>query len=198
VLTTGREVQELEQEWNTVKEKVIQRWSHFLSRLNSPDAAIKIHSRELRSPIAKYWYDGVMNNRSHQIFVVERKDRFALGMSYLLADAYGFWENEKPSDSLPESIIIKPQNLDDFERHIKQYLNNYPSYGDVITYETAPSSLFNKNMARLVDQQSHKKIMRISNLDWASSSLAALLLKYKTEWDTKITTLSRGSWSFDE
>jgi len=178
-------------QWNIDPNCVKHSWAPFLKRLNLPDTAIKIHSRELRLPIAKHWYTQVLEEKSHEIFVVERENRMDIGLSYMLIDAYGSWDGVNTDQELTTSVTVTDSDIANFERHIVQYINNFPTYGSVITFETAPPDFFNRSFVRLTNQKSYMRYCKITNIEWCTAQLSSLLAKHKANWDDRLLSLSK-------
>ena len=172
-------------------------WDLLVEKMNSINTCTKIHGyhMELYKP-GKEWYNQALNSHSHEIFVVERKDRLNMLLSDILALEYGYtssYEKKHENKMLATTAII---NI--IRESVLTYLKYFPYYGKVITYESLPDSHFNlkKKLKNYMDQQSHLKHHYITNLEWCKNELQTKVLDfYKKEWDDKILSLDP-NWNF--
>lgn len=179
----------IQKKWDEDRTSVIDAWSPKVRAFNDPDSCVKIHGLELRNPMGHYWYEGVLKHRSHEIYVVDRVDRLQMSVSYILASEHDVWEEGQGDESTRKQITVTDDMISGYENHIIWYLSEFPYYGEIITYETAPSSRFNRELATKQDQHSSLKYHYITNLDWCTKQLHKLLDKYRIEWDTKMNEI---------
>jgi len=171
-------------------------WNALLEKMNTYDTCTKIHAYNMHfyAP-GKEWYNQVINSNSHEIFVVERKDRLNMLLSDVLAQEYGYNFNDeiKNKNNIKATLTI----INRIKLSVLLYLKYFPHSGKVITYETLPDSHFDlkKELENHIDQQSHLKHYRISNLEWCKDELQTVLDFYKNEWDDKILSLDP-NWNF--
>jgi len=176
--------------WLIDKDRVIYEWQPFLKRLALPETAVKIHGRELRLPIAKFWYNRVLTTQSHHIFVIERKNRLEIALSYMVASVHGCFENEFPSSIKTAVIHVTDDDIFNFKRHVTQYLDNFPTYGTVITFESLPTEFFDISKIRVANQKSAERYFKIDNLEYCIDQIKKLLDSVNSEWDAKLRALT--------
>ena len=176
-------------------------WDLLVEKMNSINTCTKIHGyhMEFYTP-GKEWYNQVLNLHSHEIFVVERKDRLNMLLSDILALKYGYtysYEN-KHENKHENKMLATPAIINSIRESVLTYLRYFPCYGKVITYESLPDSYFDlkKNLENHIDQQSYLKHHYITNLEWCKNELQTKVLDfYKKEWDDKILSLDP-NWNF--
>jgi len=172
-------------------------WDLLVEKMSSIDTCTKIHgsNMEFYKPGNK-WYNEVLNLRSHEIFVIERKDRLNMLLSDVLAKQYGYSSfHEKKQKN---NITATATDIYCAKINVLLYLKYFPHYGKVITYETLPDSHFDlkTELKNHIDQQSHLKYHYITNLEWCKNELQTKVLDfYKKEWDDKILSLDP-NWNF--
>jgi hypothetical protein len=172
-------------------------WDLLVEKMNSIDTCTKIHgsNMEFYKPGNK-WYNEVLNLRSHEIFVIERKDRLNMLLSDILAKQYGYtslYENEQKT-----YFTATDNDIHRSKMNVLLHLKYFPYYGKIITYETLPDNHFDLNteLKNHIDQQSHLKYHYITNLEWCKNELQTKVLDfYKSEWDDKILSLD-SNWNF--
>ena len=171
-------------------------WDLLVEKMNSNDTCTKIHGyhMEFYTP-GKEWYNQVINSHSHNIFVVERKDRMNMLLSDVLAREYGYsYSNEKENKN---NMKVTPNIINQIKGSVALYLKYFPCHGKVITYETLPDSYFDltTEIGNHKDQQSYLKHHYITNLEQCKNELQNILDFYKKEWDDKILSLDP-NWKF--
>jgi hypothetical protein len=169
-------------------------WHNLVTQMNSNDTCTKIHGYNMEYYLpGKEWYNQLLNLRSHNIFVVERKDRLNMLLSDVLAREYGYNYNDSKENK--NNMKVTPTIISQIKTSVALYLKYFPYYGKVITYETLPNSYFEltSELKHHKDQQSHLKHHYIINLEWCKNELQTILDFYKKEWDDKILSLDPNS-----
>ena len=172
-------------------------WNELVEQMNANDSVTKVHAFNMHFyALGKEWYNQVINSGSHEIFVVERKDRLNMLLSDILAHEYGYQFNNEIKNK--NNITVTVDIINRTKLSVLLYLKYFPYYGKVITYETLPDSHFDikKDLKNHIDQQSHLKHYYITNLEWCKNELQTKVLDfYKKEWDDKILSLDP-NWNF--
>ena len=164
-------------------------WEKIVSEMKSTDSCTKFHGHhlEMYRP-GKMWYRSMLADKSHTIFVIEREDRENQLLSALLATHHGWFRSEQDATEI-RACKITDSELAMLKYYITSHLNNFPTYGTVVTYDTLPESFFVKKELGEFNQHSLLRHQCLLNLDYCKEVIADLLSYYKEEWDEKIRTI---------
>jgi hypothetical protein len=169
-------------------------WQLLVENMNNEDSCSKIHAYNLYNyrPSVE-WYKSVLGIASHEIFVIERRDRLNQLLSGILALHHGYTSS---SMKRIDKITIDETLIDRAYFIIEQHLKYYPTYGKVVSFETLPTEFFNKELKTgLEDQKSYLRHNCIINIEWCKDALGIVLDFYKKDWDNKILSLDP-TWEF--
>lgn len=165
-------------------------WDKLMNQMNSNESCTKIHGTQLDlfRP-GEVWYDSLIKTESHSIFVIERSDRENQMLSYLLARRHGFYKDAQDQLPMYSSMVTMPELA--FLRYLIQcHLRFYPTYGEVVTYDTLPEPYFDRNIdLSHRNQNSELRHNCLLNLEYCKEVIADQLAYYKEEWDDKIRSI---------
>lgn len=169
------------------------RWEQMQLLMNSPEYCTRIHGDHLHtfSP-SREWYSTIMETKSHDVFVIERKDRVAICLSLLLAAKNGY--TVLGENLVKSKFLVTIDQYYNIQSRIEYYLRYYPTIGEVVTYETLPTSHFNDTIEH-GNQHSDRYYNTIINLDECMVYIQDILEFYKKDWDNKILSLNP-AWEF--
>ena len=172
-------------------------WPELVVKMNDVNTASKIHPRHLHHiDEGREWYNNILNTKSHDIVVIERKDRLNQFLSLLLANHHGFRTKEMPE--ILNKFTVTDLMIAHIKRHIEWHMLYYPTYGKVYTYESLPDEHFNTHHANKYEWKNQHSYLRhnyIINLSWVITQLTDLLNFYEKEWNDKILSLNT-QWEF--
>lgn len=158
-------------------------------KVEDPNTVLKIHGPHIkRSDIIQSWYDKVLDTKIYDVFVVERTDRVNMFLSLFLADRFGYTKQEEIE---PFNFAVTNSDMDHMETAIRDYLDCYPTYGQVISLDDYPTEYFDPLLMHNDNQESFKKHSYIDNFDWAVDQIETVLESFSSEWQDKINTLRK-------
>ena len=168
------------------------KWEDMVTKMNNINTVTKILCMDLFyfSP-ARKWFNDLVENQTHDVFIIERENREEILLSYTLAAYFGWHKN---SEIAPYEFTVDDSFLIPIHNIIDNYLRFYPKRGKIITFANLPDSHFDKSLNhshRAIDQQSSSKYKYIKNLDEFRVHIKHILDYYKDEWDSKIINLDQ-------
>lgn len=163
-------------------------WTELLSRISDANTVTRIrgHDLDMYPELRAFWYSDIMDQDRYDLFVIERQDRRAAFISWILAREFGFHSFESVE---PYEFAADPATVDNYALQIQAYLNHWPAHGLVVRFESLPQTHFDPFFITMFDQRSHEKYVYISNLDWLRTRVDEILLEYRTPWDQRIGDL---------
>jgi len=160
-----------------------EQWDKLISRMNNTDSCTKIHSMDLiTSKRGRSWYQHVVENNTHDIFVVVR-DRLTLSLSYLIARNFGWtrYDEREPFEfEVTESMIME------LALQFDHFFRFWPNNAKVITAETRPLDYFESELSNWPKQNSDQKYKYIKNYQWCKSRLWDVFDYYDEEWRSRV------------
>jgi hypothetical protein len=171
-------------------------WVTQVIAMNSSDSCVKIHPEHLRNyENGRVWYTTVIEQRSHDIYVVERHDRLNQFLSWLIARQHGW---TRGSETNHKTFTVRRDSILSFRNHLDDYLQYYPAYGTIVSAESLPDTVFNPISSYPdTQQQSASRHSCINNLDFCVELINDMIAEYKDAWDSKIVGLSH-NWLVDD
>ena len=165
-------------------------WDKLVTSMNDPNTATKTLCSDLGYFVpARTWFRDAVENQTHDIFVLEREDRKAILLSFLIACEFGWGKHREKT---PYNFSVKHELIETLHKIMDWYLSFYPKKGKLITYENLPESHFDKNLNTIIhDQKSHSKYKYVTNLDEIKELVKDIVKYYKDDWDSKISSIDQ-------
>lgn len=162
------------------------KWNEMFNNLNSENTASKFFGHSLFHCLpARKWYNYVNENKTHDIFILERnlEDTF---LSYILARHYNAWTKS--------NIELKPFSVSSemffrLEFHIDNHLRFFPKYGTKINFESLPESHFDKKTITLENQNSNSLYKYIINFQETVYNIKELIKYYQNDWNSIVNKI---------
>jgi hypothetical protein len=167
--------------------------------MSRPNTAVKIHGDNVETTFwAKDWYRQVQaNTEEWDLIVIERRDRTAQMLSFLIALEHGFDLGQQRADAMTSRIEVTAEHIAELRRVIEHHLRWYPSRGQVMTWRTRDAEWFNREQTLSQhDQQSSNRVHLITNLEWVRAVVEDIRSYYEQDWDQCIRRLAP-QWDFD-
>ena len=171
-----------------------------LRSLNKENTAVKIHGDNVETTFwARDWYKQVQADLdSWDLVIIERKDRTAQMLSFLIAMEHGFDLGHQKPDAMTLSILVTDKHIAELRRVIEQHLRWYPSRGRVMTWRTRDAEWFDRELTLSQhDQQSSDRVHLLENLEWVQEVVEDLRCYYQHDWDQCIERLAP-RWDFGD
>ena len=194
-----------EQYWaelDTLSDRV---WSEFcrtdlISRMELPNTVVKIHGTHLtNTPWIREWWSRLESRTDWRLVTLERKDRLAQMISFVIALKHRFSLNEQLPDADTTPVPCGQWELREVHRIIEDHLKWYPKTGEIITYSTRPKDIFQQDPARILqpNQHSDRRVHLIEGGRASIELIRNIVEEYRKDWDQCI--LSRDpEWQFDD
>ena len=166
--------------------------------LNRPDMAVKIHGDNVETTFwARDWYSAVQaDTDSWDLAIIERADRQAQMLSFLIALEHGFDLVRQKPDASTSRIKVNAGHIAELRRVIEQHLRWYPSRGSVMTWSTREPQWFNcEQTLSQHNQLSKDRVHLIDELEWVREVVEDLAAYYQHDWDQCIKRLAP-QWDF--
>jgi len=171
-----------------------------LQGLNRPNTAVKIHGDNVETTFwARDWYKQVQEDQdAWDLAIIERKDRRAQMLSFLIALEHGFDLKHQKHDAMTSKIEVTAKHIAELRRVIEQHLRWYPSRGQVMTWATRDAEWFNRGQTLSQhNQHAGDRVHLITNLEWTREVIEDLVSYYKQDWDQCIRRLAP-QWDFGD
>lgn len=165
------------------------KWQDMKSIMDDSKTVTKILCIDLQTFLpARQWFLKSVENRTHDVFIIERENREETMISYIMALYFGF---HKEVEVEPFEFIAVPETLQYIHNIIEQYIRFYPARGKIITFDNLPESHFDKNLNHKKSQVSPNKHKYFKNLEEFRVHIKYILDYYKNDWDSKIKDLDQ-------
>ena len=152
-------------------------WEKLKTSLNSSDTCSKFFGSQVSSdPRAKAWFRGVSD--THDVFILMR-DLNEVCYSFLLAKNFGWG---KVTEVEPSEIKITYDDILSLHFEFERFFQMLPIGGQIISFETAPSSHFDFSRITLENQHSLEKIPRLANQEAAKNVVSSINRIYGLAW----------------
>jgi hypothetical protein len=168
------------------------------SDMRADSTAVKIHGVQVETTFwARDWYRDVQaDTDSWDLVVIERKDRRAQMLSFLLALVHRFYLEEQIVNADRTLVRVSELSIRLLREVIENHLRWYPSRGRVMTWSTRDALWFDRGPRETFnDQHSDQRIHLIENLEWTREVLMDIDNYYRHDWDQCISQLAPG-WDF--
>lgn len=166
---------------------VIKKWNLLTKEMSYRNAAVKIlpaHFNEF--PLSIEWYNRIQEEETHDVYVVHR-DLKELCYSFILAGIFGWFKHEEKQ--FDGEVEVTGMAVDGLSMHFDSYLKYFPKNAKLISWESLPNTLFDKNNVIMEEQYSIKNFERIKNKDYCIGSIEDILRKYKPLIEEKTSSL---------
>ena len=126
-------------------------WDKLVTSMNDPNTATKTLCSDLGYFVpARTWFRDAVENQTHDIFVLEREDRKAILLSFLIACEFGWGKHREKT---PYNFSVKHELIETLHKIMDWYLSFYPKKGKLITYENLPESHFDKKTSEETERE---------------------------------------------
>lgn len=162
-------------------------WLEKTQIVNNPNSVSRVRGSDINN--CKWttdWYNNYLNDNNYDIFIVERFDRLSTILSFFTSKYFGF---NKFEEIQPYNVTVSENLFQEIEFNIKNHINYYPKFGSIVTFETLPTSHFDKHIVSHSEQKSKDKFKYLINLDECIERSMCMIEKYKKEWDEKIKSI---------
>lgn len=155
-------------------------WNRLQEQMQNENTAIKFFGTSLYHYYpAQKWFDNVLKNNTHEVFVLLRKLE-DLCWSLILALEFGF---SRSGLSRPYRVFTVPAvYIENCSRSIDCFLDFYPKEKQVITFESLPSEFFDYSKIVINPQKSHDKRFLIKNHNYVEDQIHKILMNKQNRW----------------
>lgn len=163
-------------------------WETIKNNINNKDVACKFLPWHFNSPYPKAidWFKEVQNNQTFDVYVVYRNIE-EICWSFCVARKFGWYEKSEVKELF--YVTVEEQIFLAIERQLEIFLNNFPKYGQVISWENLPQNHFDKSKVKNKEQFSKEKIKYINNIDFCREKINNIMEKYNVILEEKFSTL---------
>ena len=168
------------------------------SDLQADDTAVKIHGIQVETTFwARDWYKQVQARSDEwDLVIIERKDRRAQMLSFLLALVHRFYLEEQIAQADRTLVRVSALSIRLLREVIENHLRWYPSRGRVMTWSTRDAEWFDRGVLETFpNQHSDRRVHLIENLEWTREVLQDIDNYYQHDWDQCISQLAP-EWDF--
>lgn len=167
--------------------------------MRADDTAVKIHGVQVETTFwARDWYKQVQaNTEAWDLVIIERKDRQAQMLSFLLALVHRFYLEEQIVNADRTLVRVSALSIRLLREVIENHLRWYPSRGRVMTWTTRDALWFDRGPRETFNNQhSDQRVHLIENLEWTREVVQDIDSYYRHDWDSCISQLAP-EWDFD-
>jgi hypothetical protein len=168
--------------------------------MERPNTVVKIHGTNLtNTPWIREWWSRIEQNTAWRLITLERKDRLAQMISFVIALKHRFYLAEQIANADTTPVPCGEWQLNEVRRIIEDHLKWYPKTGEIITFAQRPADLFQQDPARIEqpNQHSDRRVHLIEGGADSIERIARIVEEYRKDWDQRILALDP-KWQFDE
>jgi hypothetical protein len=164
-------------------------WNNTLLKINDPNTILRIFSYELfSSRKMRLWFESCEHNKTHNIFVLERKNLMDMSLSAIIARRFGYIKHK---EILPFAFDADENDVMEIKFNIYCYMAYMPKTGKLINIENYPTEHFSNVDNVLEKQNSSSKFKYINNLDWIREKVQDIIDFYQPDIDYKTSFLEK-------